>query len=257
MNIPIILAAFGTSTRAMAAYDDIDAYYKKTFPGHDIHWAFTSRMVASKLRKKAGREVLHPYQVFDLLSQAGHEWAVLQSLHLTCGHEFYRLVDDAKSGLIRISMGLPLLSSPEDCMEVAGILEPLFQGPKDQAVVLVGHGTDHPAWSMYTAMASVLRKTYGEKAFVGVVEEGIPEQEDVVREVKDKGFKRVLLAPFMLVSGVHFEEDLAGEEDSWKSAFEEQGLQVELHAQGLGRNPKVTSLFSRHTMGALDMVQPS
>ena len=196
MNIPIILAAFGTSTRAMATYDGIDAYYKKAFPGYDIHWAFTSRMVASKVRKNAGREVLHPYQVFDLLRQAGHDWAVLQSLHLTCGHEFQRLVDDAKASPVRVSMGLPLLSSPGDCMEVARILEPLFQGPEDQAVVLVGHGTDHPAWSMYTAAGSILKQTYGERAFVGVVEEGFPEQEEVVQEVRDKGFQKRFAGAF-------------------------------------------------------------
>jgi sirohydrochlorin cobaltochelatase len=68
------------------------------------------------------------------------------------------------------------------------------------------------------------------------------------------GFKKVRLASFMLVAGVHFEEDLAGDEDSWKRAFETPGVQVELKKDGLGLNPQIIEIFCRHIQAALDMI---
>ena len=48
------------------------------------------------------------------LKEMGYSWAVVQSLHLLCGHEFYRLVEEVKQSSVRTSIGLPLLSGPED-----------------------------------------------------------------------------------------------------------------------------------------------
>ena len=44
-NIPIVLAAFGTTSRAMDTYSQIDRVVKAAFPGHPVRWAYTSRMV--------------------------------------------------------------------------------------------------------------------------------------------------------------------------------------------------------------------
>ena len=52
MNIPIVIAAFGTTSRAMQTYDHMDAVFKERFSGHAIHWAYTSRMVKDRLEQK-------------------------------------------------------------------------------------------------------------------------------------------------------------------------------------------------------------
>ena len=253
MKHPIILAAFGTSTKAKATYDIIDAEYRKTFPGHEIHWAYTSRTVASKMNKKSGEQTLHPQEAMDMLAAKGCEWAVVQSLHLTWGHEFFRLKDDVQHEKVRTSMGLPLLTSPEDCMEVAQDLARFLNGPEDEAVVFVGHGTDHPAWAMFTAMGGILRDMYGEQAFMGVLEEGYPGQEALIQKVAAKGYKKVRLVPFLLVSGMHFAKDLAGKKDSWKAQLENHGMQVELENTGLGQSQAIVRLFAQHTRDALEI----
>ena len=61
MKTPIVMVAFGTTTKARS----------------DI-------------------ELKPPYQVLSDLWAKGHQWAVVQSMHLICGHEFYRLVDDVR-----------------------------------------------------------------------------------------------------------------------------------------------------------------
>jgi sirohydrochlorin cobaltochelatase len=58
----------------------------------------------------------------------------------------------------------------------------------------------------------------------------------------------------MLVAGVHFAQDLAGGDDSWKAAFMAANIQVELEEKGLGLNPQIVEIFCRHIEAALDVI---
>jgi len=83
--------------------------------------------------------------------------------------------------------------------------------------------------------------------------EGV-DRETVIQNVQAQGFKQVRLVPFMLVAGVHFEEDLAGSEDSWKAACEARGLQVSLERQGLASRSEIIEIFGRHIRSALAVI---
>jgi sirohydrochlorin cobaltochelatase len=254
MAIPIVIAAFGTTSRARQTYAHMDAVFQKRFAGHEIHWTYTSRMVKARLQHKKTLAPHHPHQALESLARQGHRWAVVQSLHLTNAHEFYRLVAEADQDGIRTSMGLPLLSASEDYEAVVRALAPLVEKDADEALVLVGHGTDHPSWSSYPALQHMLQKAYGAKVHVGAVEDGYPHRDAIVQAVADAGYTRVRLAALMLVAGVHFEEDLAGEDDSWKTVFEAAGIEVALEEGGLGLNPQVIEIFCRHLEAALDII---
>jgi sirohydrochlorin cobaltochelatase len=254
MTIPIVIAAFGTTSRAMQTYDRMDSVFKKRFSGHEIHWTYTSRMVTDRLKQKQNITRHHPHQALAVLERQGHPWAMVQSLHLTSAHEFYRLVAEVENCSIRTSMGLPLLSAIEDYEAVVKALAPLAEKNKEEALVLVGHGTDHPSWTSYPALQHMLRQKYGDRVHVGAVEDGYPDRDVIVRAVVNGGYCRVRLASFMLVAGVHFEEDLAGEEDSWKTVFESAGLQVVLERGGIGLNPQIIDIFCQHMEAALNMI---
>ena len=119
-NIPIVLAAFGTTSRAMDTYSGIDTAVKRAFPGHPVRWAYTSRMVRSHMKKKHRANMKNPLQVLDeLAAQGRHAWAVVQSMHFICGHEFYRLMNEVKESPVRTSIGLPFLTSPADYQDLA------------------------------------------------------------------------------------------------------------------------------------------
>lgn len=254
MSIPIVLTAFGTSTRARQTYHRIDERVKGRFPDQAVHWAFTSRMVKSKIRQEDGLELKHPDQVLAELQDNGHDWAVVQSLHLVCGHEFQRLVCELCSCQLRTSIGLPLLDQPHDYRAVAQALETeLGPGDPDEPLVLVGHGTDHAAWAAYPALEQVAGRIMSRSVFVGTVE-GEPSPEEVVDRVIREGFKRVCLMPFLLVAGVHFQEDLCGEEDSWKALFESRGVEVRLEPRGLGQLDAMLDIFCRHIAEALEVI---
>ncbi len=254
MATPIIMAAFGTTSKALATYDHIDARVKKKFPGHDVYWAYSSRMVKDFIKKKKDIDLKHPHQVLAELNEKGEKWAVVQSMHLIGGHEFFRLVNEVDESDVRASVGLPLLSSPDDFTRTVKALEETIINGKEEAIVFVGHGTDHMAWSSYPALAHVLQSTYGNRVFVGVVEGG-PEAEDIAEKVRSKGYRKARIVPFMLVAGVHFYEDLASDdEDSWKRIFEAKGISVVLENEGVGYNDRITDIFCDHISAALAMI---
>ena len=254
MNPPIVMAAFGTTSRAMHTYSHMDAAVKTVFSDHKIIWAYTSRMVRARMKKRGNAGMRDLRQALDQLHGQGHRWAVVQSLHLVCGHEFYRLVSQADHPGIRTSIGMPLMCGVEDFQAMVRSLAPLVEKHADEAVVFVGHGTDHPAWCAYTALQHMLQERFGRKVHVGNVEEGYPGCDAIVRAVAAEGYGKVRLVPLMLVAGVHFEEDLAGEENSWKSGFETAGFEVALEAEGLGFHKPIVELFCQHIAAALDVI---
>lgn len=250
---PIVIAAFGTTSRARDVYAKVDRGLKERFSGHEIHWGYSSRIVSHKL-KKLNIVQPTPSDILEALAAQGHGWAVVQSFNMICGHEFQRLLNSVQNGPIRVSIGHSLFCGPKDLDAVAKSMVPVFAKSPDEAVVFVGHGTDHCVWSVYPAFEKMLRDYYGDRAFVGVVEGQWPDRETVIAEIKAKQFKRVRLVPCMLVAGVHFAEDLAGDEDSWKTAMQAQGMEVVLEKEGLGGRPAIIDIFAGHIQQALDVI---
>lgn len=235
----------------MDTYSFIDSAVKAAFYGHPIKWAYTSRMVRNHMKKKRNLNMKTPQKVLEELHGQGHEWAVVQSLHMICAHEFYRLVEDVKDSPVRTGMGLPLLTSVDDYRRVAATIMQRAASNDGTATVLIGHGTDHPAWSAYPALASMFADN--DNIFVDTVE-GESDRRQTISQVILNGFERVRLIPLMLVAGVHLQEDIAGEEDSWKSAFEHKGISVSVDTDGLGKNPAIVEIFIRHIREALEII---
>ena len=104
MKPPIVLTAFGTASKALETYSFMDTIIKRRFADHEVKWAFTSRIVRDKLKKKSNLSIRHPDTILKELYDKGHKWAVVQSMHLVCGHEFYRLVDEVKKCKIRTTI---------------------------------------------------------------------------------------------------------------------------------------------------------
>ncbi|CCK81588.1 sirohydrochlorin cobaltochelatase [Desulfobacula toluolica] len=252
-DVPIILTAFGTTARAFSTYEKMGQVFEATFPEHKIHWAYSSRMVKCTMKRKKQLDLKDPIEMAQIFAEQGHQWVVMQSLHMICGHEFDRLVTERSHANIRSSIGLPLLTSYNDYEKAALALEPMFPKDKDEAVILVGHGTDHPAWTAYPAMEAVLRRHYGNRIFIGVVEY-FPDMDDTLQRIKSAGYKKVCLIPLMLVAGVHFKEDLTCEEDSWQKTFERNDIQVSVVDHGIGYIDGITKIFCDHISDALDVI---
>lgn len=252
-DIPIILTAFGTTANAFSTYEKMAPVFERAFPDNPVHWAYSSRMVKHAVHKKKKHNLKDPLETAQILANQGHPWVVMQSLHLICGHEFDRLVAERSHADIRSSIGLPLMTSHPDYEATAQALAPLFPTDPDEAVILVGHGTDHPAWTAYPALEAILRKQYGSRVFVGVVED-FPGLDHTLERVQKAGYRNVCLIPLMLVAGVHFKEDLTREEDSWQKTFERHDIRVSVIDHGIGEVTAITEIFCRHIADALDVI---
>ncbi|MBM4293974.1 MAG: hypothetical protein FJ126_03605 [Deltaproteobacteria bacterium] len=255
----IVLVAFGTSTPAAATYDFFEKQVRDGFPGYEIRWAFTSQKVRAKVKKEQGRDLKDLPQVLGDLKAAGFAQVAVQSLHVVPGEEWEEMVKESEAipGL-QVSLGPPLLTSPEDRQRVLKALEPAF--PKDlkqTAVVLVGHGSPHPRGEgEYLAFAELVRRRFPQQQAYLAVVAGKPTREEVLQKVKASSAQAVLFIPFLFVAGEHMAKDIMGDEpESWKSELlKHKAYKIQAVDRGLGYQGGVVQVYLDHLAGALKKV---
>ena len=231
MKKGILLVGFGTTIpEAKVSYDNIEKSMKQAFPGVPVYWSYTSRIIIKKLAKE-GEKLSTPEEALASMMLDDFTHVAVQSLHTIPGEEFHGMLENVhkfsgmRKGIRRVLVGYPMLATTEDLDRVAkAILNAIpKERKKKDAVVLMGHGTHHPANVYYAALAYRLQKT-DPNIFVGTVE-GWPEINDIKEDLKKKRIKKAYLMPFMSVAGDHARNDMAGpEEDSWKSILEKEGI---------------------------------
>ena len=263
MPIGIVLAPYGSLyPSARATYDQIRNAYERIFPGSPVRLAFTSRTMMARLLEKEGISAPSLPAALADLHNLGLENVVIQSLQIVPGVEFHQVAalvqgwKGTKPAFSRIEIGLPLLSSLSDCRRVSSLLPAFCSGPayrrdlEKEAVLLVGHGTGHPADALYSLMSMVLKKGH-KNVFLGTME-GFTSLAELLPELKCSGVKIVRLLPFLLVAGGHAENDIFGQSPlSWKSTLEREGYEVVVDRHGLGERREIVSLFLEHTGNAL------
>ncbi|MFZ5447690.1 MAG: sirohydrochlorin cobaltochelatase [Thermodesulfobacteriota bacterium] len=248
----IVLAAFGTSTEAFETYHHFETQVRKRFPDQEIRWAFTSRKVREKLAQEKGQKLQDLPTVLRELKAAGFNRVVVQSLHIVPGEEWEKKVVEVSREIpgLKVALGKPLLSSPQDRKRVLQALAPTF--PKDlknTAVVLVAHGSPSPeGTAAYMDFERLLRSHYpNQNVFLGTVE-GKPTRESVMAAVKKANPETVVLTPFFFVAGEHVANDVLGDEpDSWKSELlKQKAYRIQGSTQGLGYQEAIVNIFLDH-----------
>ncbi|MBR6224286.1 MAG: sirohydrochlorin cobaltochelatase, partial [Firmicutes bacterium] len=149
-----------------------------------------------------------------------------------------------------IKMGRPLVGSGDDAAEVAGIIARDIRTDDDEALVLMGHGVFNGNNRVYLELEKEIHDLGYERAFIGTVE-AEPGLEHVLKSVKRHGTKKVLLAPLLIVSGDHANNDMAGDgDDSWATAFRREGIEVRCLLKGLGEYKAIREMFIKHAKEA-------
>lgn len=259
----ILLVTFGTSVQsAMPAYNNLEQAVKLAFPGVEVRWAYTSKIIRDKIAERDGRVVDDPFTALSRLKAEGYEKILVQSDHIFPGQEYSDLLGVVNSFLMlqtaegefgprKMALGRPLLYHHEDYVDTAKTIASQF--PADtavNAVVLMGHGSEHPADSAYGKFNDILRHMY-KNVFLGTVE-GYPALEEVQKDLATSGVKKVTLMPFMNIAGDHALNDLAGEEeDSWKSQLNKLGYETDTYLKGLLENKGIVDIFVKHLAAAV------
>ena len=252
----ILVVSFGTSyeqTREKTI-GAIEEEFALAFPDYEIRRAFTSGMIIKKLRERDGVIIDSVEQALEKLAADGFGTVICQPTHVMNGFEFDDLrneVERWKDRFPNIICGWPLLTSFEDYHLVTKALQEEFSdiGP-DTALVLMGHGTEHPANATYPALDYRLKAQGCKNFFIGTVE-GYPDLATVMREVEAIHAKKVILAPLMVVAGDHAINDMCGDENSWLQQFEQAGYQVEPVLRGLGEYPSIRKIYLRHCIDCI------
>ncbi len=256
MKIPIIMVAFGTASKAKAAYQYIEKTTRDHFKNHEIFWSFSSRIITKRLQQEGMNEIQHPIERFNQLAERGYKSAVVQSLHLFGGNEFESLTRDMQEAKIACIPGAPLISSPQDYHDVCQVLQPLITNHPKQATLVLGHGTYHPSWIAYYCLETFFRQQFGPHIFVGTVE-GYPNTDHLVDQISAAGYEKVRIIPFFLVTGMHYKRDIIGDsEASWQSRLSKKKLAVETIEQGLGMLPGFANIITRHIEEAINKSNP-
>ena len=161
------------------------------------------------------------------------------------GTEFEKLkaIADTYSGQVRISLDSPLLAGPKIDF-VADMLVEEAASFKEEVIVYVGHGThgrDPRGPAAYRKLQELIHDRGNGNTFIGELQTGI---EPVIRELSEKAFRRIRLCSLMMVSGHHWIEDVAGEnDDSWKNVLARAGYEVTCVRTGLLERKEVREIL--------------
>ena len=256
-KVGILLVAFGSSEpSAQVSFENIDKKVKATYSGIPVRWAYTSTIIRKKLAKQ-GKYLDSPEVALAKMQDEGFTHVAVQSLHTIGGAEYHdlrRTVGAFKmmGGFQRIVLGYPLLATQKDMQgAVDAILETLPKDrQKDDAVVLMGHGTHHPSNAFYAALMFQLQLK-DPNIYVGTVE-GYPEVGDIKDLLLKKNIKKAYLMPFMSVAGDHAKNDMASDEDdSWKSILSKAGIQCVPILKGTAEYDVFVEMWVDHLGGPL------
>ncbi len=252
----LLVVSFGTShhdTREKTI-DRIEAHLAHAFPDRRVYRAWTSGMIIRKLRQE-GLEIDTVSDALERMLADGVTDVVVQPTHLLNGVEndaMLRETEGFRKRFWRLRIGAPLLTAQEDLEKMAGILTEQFPHlQEEEAVLFMGHGTEHHADTVYAAL-DYRFKDMGKDRFYMATVEGYPTLEQALRQMETQpGLKRVYLVPFMIVAGDHAKHDMAGDEpDSWKNLVAQAGYEPRCICRGLGELEAVWELLEDHVRQA-------
>ena len=263
----ILVMTFGTTftdTRAKTI-DAVESAIQKQYPDIPVFEAYTSHIIIDRVKAKEGIRKLTPEEAFAKLKEEGYTRVAVVSLDIIPGMEYdYNAITTKMqlSNFKKLSLATPLMyfqGTEGEADQVVDFLNALSsQLPKmgkNDATLIMAHGTPHPANAYYSVIQDRLHQLGMNNVFVYSVE-GRPNLEDVIPKLKNGGYKNVTLMPIMMVAGDHANNDMAGDEpDSHKSILTKAGFNVKTYIHGLGENSNIRTLYVQRAQEAVEALQ--
>ena len=238
MGKAVLVTSFGTSHKdtRQKCLDSIENEVKAKYGSEKVERAYTSGVIRRIVEKKEGIHIFDQNEGLETLKNKGYDEIVTMSLHILDGIEYAKLND--KYGKI----SKPLLVNDEDFEKVVNDEE--FNSTEgNDAIVFMGHGSESAADSTYQRLQEEYIKAGKDNIFIATVE-GQVTIEDVIQKLKGRGFRKILLKPFMIVAGDHAKNDMASdEEDSWKTILQNEGYEVTPLLKGMGEYEFIRKMF--------------
>ncbi|NMM64667.1 sirohydrochlorin cobaltochelatase [Clostridium sp. P21] len=253
----ILVASFGTSIPQAfeLCIESTENKIRECFPEYEVRRAFTSYMIIKKLKEEKRLFIDTVEEALEKMNDDGFDEVYVQPLHIMPGDEYDKVINGVnkyKDTFSKLVLGRPILYRENDYkIAVNALKKQLPVMDKNHAVVLMGHGSVHPANSSYALLQYMLKDGNLDTVYVGTVE-GYPTLENVIPKMRQDNIQEVTLMPFMLVAGDHAINDMAGEEDSWKTELEEEGFKVNVYLHGLGENKAFQDIYVEHIKDSIN-----
>jgi len=251
----ILVMSFGTTFKdsRKATIEKTVADIQAAHPEQKVVMAFTSHIIVDRIQEKEGIKIPTPEEALAELKEDGYTRVALTTLDVVPGMEYAydsAIFDLYKTQFKKMTLGTSLVywmgqeNQRDDVTETLQAMSTEFpKTGKHEAVLLMVHGTPHPANAYYAVMQERLREMGKNNVLIYSVE-GWPSLETVMPKLKADGIKKVTLIPMMMVAGDHANNDMAGAEpDSHKSILEKAGFKVDTYIHGLGENAAIRKLF--------------
>lgn len=251
----ILTVSFGTSHLDALEKNivPVEKQIQETFPEYPLYRAFTSQMIIKKLIRTEDLFICSVKEAMEKMAEDGIEQVIVQPTHIINGIENDKMLSDLMeyAGRFRkISVGKPLLTSVEDYKKSIHAVMAEVSLEEGEALVLMGHGTDHHANAAYPTLEYTFHSLGYNQVLVGTVE-GFPDLKNVMTKLEISGNRKVTLMPFMIVAGDHAKNDMIGDEDSWKEQLSDAGYEVKAILKGLGEMKGIRNIFIEHIEAVL------
>ena len=238
MKKAILVTSFGTSHRDTRekCLDSIQREVEEKYGSENVERAYTSGIIRRIIEKNEGIHIFDQKEGLKVLKDKGFEEIITMSLHILDGIEYSKL--DDKYGKI----SKPLLADNEDFKKIVEN-EEFNDIEGNDAIVFMGHGTESEADCAYQKLQDEYLKAGKNNIFIATVD-GKVTIKDVIEKMKGKGFKKILLKPFMIVAGDHAKNDMSSDdEDSWKIMLKNEGYEVTSVLKGMGEYEFIREMF--------------
>ena len=247
MKKGILVVSFGTSYKKTMkeCIESVEDKIKDVYSEYVVERAFTSNFIIEKLKKNDGIYINTPAEALEKMIANGINEIYIQPLHIIPGFE-YDKVKKAASIIkhrikVEISLGSPLLNEEENYDEmIDALLNRLPERDDNEAVILMGHGTEHFANACYSMLQNKINDRE-KNIFIANVE-GYPKIDNIIEKIENN-YSKVLLMPLMIVAGDHANNDMIGDEDSYRTLLEDKDIEVNYILEGLGQNKMIQDIF--------------
>jgi len=226
----------------------------KQFEEYQCYVAFSSQNIIKKMNEKSPISYLGIAEAFDHIYADGAQEVVVQPTNLLNGLESDSMLEQIemnRARFKRVRVGRPLFSTKEDYIKTLQVILSEVELEEEEALVLIGHGTNHLSNSAYQNLEYTAYTTGNRNVFVGTME-GEKSQRMTLRKLGVSGFKKVRLMPLLFVAGYHARKDIAADSGSWKSVLEEAGYEVKPTLVGLGEIAGIREIFMGHLQTAME-----
>ena len=258
MKKGLLAVSFGTSVNETRekTIDAIERELAAACPDCQLYRAWTSRMIIRKLKQRDQVQIDTVKEAFARMLADGITEVMVQPTHVIKGIENEQMMEEIRSfseHFEKISVGEPLLSSEEDFRKVIeAVMEEQEDLEEQEALVFMGHGTEHYSNTVYAALAYRFQDMGHKNIFLGTVE-AYPALDSLLRAADTFKPKKIMLAPFMIVAGDHAQNDLAGDDpDSWMNLLSSGGYEVTPVLKGLGEYPEIRQILVDHVQDAMN-----